>query len=138
VLNVLRHKSAQILEVIEGGTMSIFRSLIATLILAVGFVAATPVALAEDVTVTTTTTKHHYVYYGDHEIYFAPETKVYYWRENGAWRSGAELPIESRTYITTRGVELDLDTDRPYERHDWVIAHIKHLKDRVHGDDDRD
>jgi hypothetical protein len=128
------------LEVIEGGhSMSIFRSLITALILAVGFVAAMPAAQAEDeVTVTTTKTKHHYVYYGDHEIYFAPETKVYYWRENGAWRSGVELPVADQPYVTTRGVEIDLDTDRPYERHDWVIAHIKHLKDRVHSDDDRD
>ena len=33
------------------------------------------------------------------------------------------------------GVDLDLDTDRPYERHNWVVAHLKELKDRVHHDD---
>ncbi|MEO6689958.1 MAG: hypothetical protein ABIS07_07215 [Dokdonella sp.] len=88
-------------------------------------------------TTTTTTVKkghHNYVYYGDHDIYFAPETKVYYWREGEAWRSGAELPVESRTYVTTGGVKIDLDTERPYERNEWVIEHYKKGHDR----DDRD
>lgn len=113
--------------------MSILRNPIAALAIAIGYVYAVPSsAFADEVTVTT---KHHYVYYGDHEIYFAPETKVYYWRENGTWRSGAELPMESRTYIQNGGVELDLDTDRPYERHNWVVTHLKELKDRVRHDD---
>ena len=110
--------------------MNILRNFIAALIIATGCAVVVPSAFADEVTVTTT--KHHYVYYGDHEIYFAPEAKVYYWRENGAWRSGAELPIESRTYVRTGGVEFDLDTDHPYERHDWVKAHIKEFK---HHDD---
>ena len=40
--------------------------------------AAFPVLAQETTTETTTTTtvkKHNYVYYGDHDIYFAPETK---------------------------------------------------------------
>ncbi len=114
--------------------MNIFRSFIVALIIATGCAVVTPSAIADDVTVTTTT-KHHYVYYGDHEIYFAPETKVYYWRENGTWQSGSELPVESRAYVRTGGVEFDLYTERPYERHNWVIAHLKELKDRVRHDD---
>jgi len=111
--------------------MNTFRSLIAALIIATGYAAVVQPALADDVTVTKTTTKHHYVYYGDHEIYFAPETKTYYWRRDGAWTSGRELPSESRTYITAGGVELDLDTDQPYDRHEWVV---KHYRDK-HDDD---
>ena len=76
-------------------------------------------------TTTTTTTKHRYVYYGDHDIYFAPETKTYYWREGSDWRSGIELPVESRTYITKGGVNVDLDTERPYEKHEWAVEHYK-------------
>ena len=79
-------------------------------------------------TTTTTTTvvkKHNYVYYGDHDIYFAPETKTYYWREGSDWRSGTELPAESRAYITKGGVTIQLDTERPYEKHEWVVAHYK-------------
>ncbi len=92
--------------------------------------AALPVLAQETTTETTTTTttvkKHDYVYYGDHDIYFAPETKTYYWREGSDWRSGADLPAESRTYITRGGVKIQLDTERPYERNDWVIEHYKH------------
>ena len=92
--------------------------------------AALPVLAQETTTTETTTTttvkKHDYVYYGDHDIYFAPETKTYYWREGSDWRSGADLPAESRTYITRGGVKIQLDTERPYERNDWVIEHYKH------------
>src|SRR5689334_241135 len=97
--------------------MRIFRNLMSALIIAAGFAVAIPMAMANDetVTTTTTTTKHKYVYYTDHEIYYAPETRVYYWREGDAWRSGAELPAADVAYVKTGGVEVELDTDRPYE-----------------------
>jgi len=41
---------------------------------------------------TTTTEKHKYVYYADHDIYFAPDTKTYYYQANGNWTSGTTLP----------------------------------------------
>lgn len=74
---------------------------------------------------TTTTTKRHYVYYADHDIYFAPESKTYYWQSGGNWQSGTTLPDEDRQFVRSRGVQIDLDTDRPYERHDYVISHYK-------------
>lgn len=119
--------------------MNIQRNLIAAAVLAIGFGVAAPALADADSTVTITkSSKHHYVYYGDHQIYFAPETKTYYWRRDGNWTSGRELPIENRTYVTAGGVELDLDTDRPYERHEWVVAHYhdRHDGDR-HDRDDR-
>jgi hypothetical protein len=73
------------------------------------------------------------VYYGDHDIYFAPDTRTYYWMDNGRWTSGTTLPVEDQPYIRSGGVQIDLDTDRPYERHDYVIAHYKHHRD--HDDD---
>lgn len=107
----------------------LFRGLsFAVLSSAVGFAVVPAVAHSDEVVVQKTG-KHHYVYYGDHEIYFAPETKVYYWRHGDRWESGATLPTEYRTYVTSGGFELDLDTERPYERHEWVI---KHYKDRDH------
>jgi hypothetical protein len=110
--------------------MNIQRNLLAAAILAVGFAAAAPAMAESDSTVTVTkTSKHHYVYYGDHQIYFAPETKTYYWQHDGTWSSGMELPSESRAYITTGGVNLDLDTDRPYERHEWVVKHYRDKHD---------
>jgi hypothetical protein len=104
---------------------------------AIAFALAALPVLAQNTTETTTTTttvrKHDYVYYGDHDIYFAPETKTYFWREGNDWRSGLELPPESRAYITRGGVKIQLDTERPYERNEWVIEHYKH---HDHDDDD--
>jgi len=119
------------------------RHIITSTAIAIGFAMALP-AIAQttettETTVTTTVQKghHHYVYYGDHDIYFAPETKTYYWRDGEAWRSGIELPPADRAYITTGGVQIDLDTDKPYERHEWVVKHYKNGH-RVRDDDDHD
>ena len=86
------------------------------------------------VTTTTTTTKHRYVYYGDHDIYFSPESRTYYWQVNGRWQSGTVLPAEVQGYVGANGVDIELDTDRPYERNDYVIAHYKHRQDRERND----
>jgi len=107
--------------------------------LAFGCTTATIAAENAETTVTTTTktTNHHYVYYGDHQIYFAPETKTYYWQTSSTspWQSGAALPVDSQVFVRSGGVELDLDTERPYERHEWVVGHYKHLHD---SDDKQD
>ena len=122
--------------------MNIQRSLIAAAVLATGFVVAVP-AMADHETTTTVvkTTKHHYVYYGDHQIYFAPETKTYYWQTNGTWQTGVTLPVESQAYIKSGGMEIDLDTDRPYDRNESVIVQYKHMHDsgdKHDGDDKQD
>ena len=94
---------------------------------------AVPAAQADETKVVVTKTKHKYVYYGDHDIYFAPETKTYYWQTDGNWTSGTVLPNEYTTYVKTGGVNIELDVDRPYERHDYVIAHYKkHRDDEEH------
>lgn len=122
--------------------MNMRHSLITLTALAIGLAVALP-AIAEQTTETTVTTTvqkghHRYVYYGDHDIYFAPENKTYYWQEGNEWRSGIELPQSSRSYITTGGVDIDLDTERPYERNDWVVKHYKHGADRDDGNRDHD
>jgi hypothetical protein len=112
--------------------MNLHKSIIAAVALT-GFVVALPTLAQDDKTVIvekTTTTKHHYVYYGDHHIYFAPETKTYYWQTNGTWTSGTALPPEDQVYIKTKGMEIDLDTDKPYTQDEIVIAKYKtHDKD---------
>ncbi|MFI4968645.1 MAG: hypothetical protein ACHP7D_00410 [Lysobacterales bacterium] len=123
--------------------MNMRQSIITATAIAVGLAAAIPAMAQTETTETTTTTTvqkghHRYVYYGDHDIYFAPETKVYYWREGDAWRSGVELPPASRGYITAGGVTIDLDTDRPYERNDWVVEHYRHKRDHDSDDHDHD
>jgi hypothetical protein len=89
-------------------------------------------------TTTTTTTKRQYIYYGDHDIFFAPDTKMYYWRADGTWHSGVALPAEDRGYVRNGGVRIELDTDRPYTQHEYVIAHYRHHRDHdeEHHDDD--
>jgi hypothetical protein len=104
------------------------RTLTTAVLLAIGFAVAAPTVNADVVV----GTKHHYVYFGDHQIYFAPDTKTYYWMSDGRWTSGVELPPEQRAYVTTGGVEIDLDTERPYERHEWVI---QHYRDKHHEHD---
>jgi hypothetical protein len=115
--------------------MNIKRNLIAASVLAIGFAGVTPAMAETDTTVTVTKGgEHHYVYYGDHQIYFAPESKTYYWENNGSWTSGAELPSDRRTYVTSGGVRMELNTEHPYERNDWVV---KHYKDKHDGDEMR-
>ena len=87
-------------------------------------------------TTTTTTTKHRYVYYGDRDIYFSPETNMYFWQQNGRWVSGTSLPPENRAYVRGGGVTIELDTERPYERNSYVIAHYGHRHPEHQHDDD--
>jgi len=114
--------------------MNIFRTALKAAALALVVTLAVPSVYADDTDtkVTVTKTKHKYVYYGDHDIYFAPESKTYYWQSNGTWTSGTTLPEEYTGYVKNGGVNIELDVDKPYERHDYVIAHYKHK----HHDDD--
>lgn len=114
------------------------KSLVTAVLLGVGCAIAAPATYADTSVTVEKTGKHHYVYYADHQIYFAPETKTYYWQTDGRWQSGVTLPEEDRSYVTTKGIELDLDTDKPYERHEWVLAHYKHHDDGDRHDRDDD
>ena len=62
---------------------------------------------------------YSYVYYPDAEVYFAPESHVYYWSEGGSWRSGERVPqnIVLRSHVT-----VNLDSPEPYRHHDEVRA----------------
>jgi hypothetical protein len=117
--------------------MNMRHTVISATALAIAIAAVPVLAQQTETTETTTTTtvkkgNHQYIYYGDHDIYFAPDTRTYYWQEGNAWRSGVELPPTARSYITSGGVKIELDTERPYERNEWVIQHYKN------GHHDRD
>ena len=86
--------------------MTIHRTYLAAAVASLIFCAAQP-ALADNpmpadqsTTTTTTVTKRHYVYYPEHDIYFAPESKTYYWQSNGNWISGTTLPPGSPVLLT--------------------------------------
>lgn len=76
-----------------------------------------------------------YVYY-DHDIYYAPYSHTYYWREDGRWRSGHRLDRHYREYVRRGGFTIDLDTDRPYDRHDYVVERYHDWRHRHHYDHD--
>src|SRR5579859_5022919 len=91
---------------LDGDSQEYFMKIRRTLLAAamtLAFAAASAPALADD-TVTVTKGTHHYVYYRDHEIYFAPESKTYYWMSEGKWQSGPVLPTESQAYVHGSGV----------------------------------
>ena len=86
------------------------------------FAVSAAFAASAQETVVSAGTKHSYVYFGDHEIYFRPETRTYFWRNDSGWHSGSELPAESRGFVAQGGLTVELDTERPYERHEIVVA----------------
>lgn len=64
--------------------------------------------------------KHQYVYYREREIYYAPETSMWFWLDGGDWRVGARLPLGYQQY-TSGGVSVELYSDRPYSEHGYVV-----------------
>ncbi len=66
--------------------------------------------------------KHEYIYYREREIYYAPETSLWFWIDGGDWRVGARLP-ERYQQFTSSGVRIELGTDRPYVEHRYVVEH---------------
>jgi hypothetical protein len=110
--------------------MRTLSKLTTAVVLAIGAAVVVPSAGFADTVTVEHAGKHHYVYYADHEIYYAPDTKVYYWRNGNAWESGTMLPEADRSYVTSGGYPIDLDTEHPYERHEWVIKHYRDHDDR--------
>src|SRR5712675_497763 len=65
----------------------------------IGFVIATPPALAGDVIVhigvgapAPQPVVYQYVYYPEAQVYYVPETRVYWWYAGGTWVSGPAVP----------------------------------------------
>jgi hypothetical protein len=97
------------------------RNLLRAAVLAIALGAALP-AFADT---------HRFVYY-DHDVYYAPHSHMYYWRENGEWREGRHLSRHYRHYARGRGFSIDLDVDRPWERHDFVVDRYRHRRHHRH------
>lgn len=66
--------------------------------------------------------KHRYMYYPSHQVYYEPASTTWFWLEGSNWRFGSRLPVYYQQY-TRGGVWVDLDDDRPYHRHDYVVRH---------------
>jgi hypothetical protein len=88
-----------------------------------------------------------YVYYPDVEVYYSHERGMWFWLEGDTWKFGVVLP---RHYVVRLGtsVSIDLDCERPYERHEMVCAKYPgrngrghaygHVKGKGHADADGD
>lgn len=83
--------------------------------------------------------KHHYTYYPHGEIYYAPESRMWFWLGGDGWQAGVSLPLDLRGYVRTGGISVDLDVDRPYLRHDYVSGRYggQPVRHRSYSDDDR-
>ena len=77
--------------------------------------------------------KHNYVYYPAREVYYAPETRTWFWLSSGGgWHVGASLPHAYVPYTRTGGVPIVLETAHPYERHTYVVEHYGKHKHKKH------
>jgi hypothetical protein len=79
---------------------------------------------------------YHYVYYPEEEVYFVPETRVYWWADHGTWRSGPRIPDGIKLGVN---VKLDVDGRDPWQHHSVIHEKFpghKHDGDRDHGDRD--
>ena len=66
---------------------------------------------------------YHYMYYPEEEVYFVPETRVYWWADHGEWRSGPRMPDGIRLGTS---VKLDVDDRDPWRHHDVILKHHPH------------
>lgn len=62
---------------------------------------------------------YHYVYYPEEEVYFVPETRVYWWVDGGVWRSGPAVPV---SITLGASVNLDVDARDPWRHHEVIVA----------------
>lgn len=79
--------------------------------------------------------KHPYVYYPSRQIYYAPESRSWFWISGGSWQVGVSLPAYLEQY-TVGGVSIELDTDRPYTQNAYVVEHYGRGGGNDQGDDD--
>src|SRR5689334_9657495 len=77
-----------------------------------------------------TVVTYHYVYYPEAEVYFVPETKVYFWFEAGVWRSAPKPPP---SFVLGSSVTLDLDKPEPWKYHKVIVEKYggKHGKVKI-------
>lgn len=66
--------------------------------------------------------EYQYVYYPARQVYYAPATQTWFWLSGGNWQVGVNLPQQYRAY-TTDGVQVVLQSGRPYVEHVYVEEH---------------
>lgn len=84
--------------------------------------------------------RYDYYYYPGSDVYFQPYSGLYYYRDNGRWKSSRDLPRKyyldrrDRRYFTSRDKE-------PYDHHDEHMRTYRpapdYNRDRQRDDDER-
>lgn len=64
---------------------------------------------------------HQYVYYPSAEVYYAPNTRMWFWLGGNGWQAGVSLPASLQGYVQAGGVNISLDVDQPYLRNADVV-----------------
>jgi len=65
---------------------------------------------------------YQFVYHPNAQVYFEPHSKTYFWFENNAWQSGAELPREVTPLDDRLARVVHVRELEPMLQHDSVIA----------------
>src|SRR5689334_9632139 len=61
---------------------------------------------------------YHYEYYPDAEVYYVPETRVYWYMSDGVWVSGPAVPVGIELGARVR---LDVDAREPWRHHEVIV-----------------
>ena len=77
--------------------------------------------------------KHAYVYYPRGEVYYAPETRTWFWLSGSNWQAGVSLPSSLQAYVSVAGVNIQLETYRPYTQH--AVIYQQYGGEPPHRDD---
>lgn len=79
---------------------------------------------------------HQYVYYPSAEVYYAPDTRMWFWLGGNGWQAGVSLPAALQGYVQVGGVNISLDVDRPYLRNTDVVRRYGGREHRWWGGED--
>lgn len=63
--------------------------------------------------------EHRYVYYPAQQVYYAPDTRTWFWINGGNWQFGMNLPHQVHVSVNS-GIPVVLQSDRPYVEHVYV------------------
>ena len=81
---------------------------------------------------------YHYTYYPEEEVYYVPETRVYWWADGAEWHSGPHVPAG---VVLGASMNLGVDGRDPWRHHDVIFAkfpgHKHHDRDYKHGRDEK-
>jgi hypothetical protein len=64
--------------------------------------------------------EYRYVYYPAQRVYYAPETRSWFWLHGSNWQAGLTLPHHYQFSAQIGGIPVVLQSSRPYIEHVYV------------------